>query len=156
MSCVYDDTLADDCKTPLYGSDSALADYADLGTTSGSSQTSSLLAQVQSVQSSNPVASGVGSSSGGSALSNIFSSVLNFGSTAIKSFAPTPTQSNLRLQVNPTTGLQQYYNPSTGQYVGSPINSTSSLFGGSNSFLLVIVAVIVAIFAFGGFRRKTA
>jgi hypothetical protein len=61
----------------------------------------------------------------------------------------------LQLRVNPATGQQQYFNSTTGQFVGGPISNTTPGLGGifSGSFLLVIVALVVAFFAFGGRKR---
>lgn len=109
----------------------------------------------------NPVALSTASPSGTSALSNssfftsLFNSLPALTSSIGKAVSGSSTPSGLRLQVNPATGLQQYFNPSTGQYVGSPITSTGSILGG-NSFVLVIIALIVAFFAFGGLKHREA
>lgn len=96
----------------------------------------------------NPVQAQASNPSGPS----IFGQVLNFGTNLVnKVVGPSPgTSTNLRLQVNPATGQMQYYNPATNQFVGGPVNQSSGLFGGSNSFLLILVALAVAFFAFGG------
>lgn len=107
------------------------------------------------ISGNNPVATGAATSNGPSSLNGLFTSILNFGSTIAKSVTGPSTSSGLRLQVNPATGLQQYYNPATGAYVGSPIQPSGGLLGGSNSFLLVIAALVVAFFAFSG-RKKLA
>lgn len=108
--------------------------------------------------SNSPVAVSASNPSGSTSL---FDKFLNFGTSALnltaKALGSSQTSSNLRLQVNPTTGKMQYFNPSTGQYVGGPIASNTGFLGGSsNSFLLIIVAVVVAFFAFGGRKRLTA
>lgn len=99
---------------------------------------------------SNPIAAQASSSNGGS---SIWGSVLNFGSSIatpiVKSLTQPTASSNLRLQINPTTGQQQYYNPSTGQYVGGPVTTSTSLLGG-NSWIFVVFALALAFFAFGG------
>lgn len=110
----------------------------------------------------NPVAQQVGNpaTNGGTSIGQ---SILSFftavAPSAIAAGTGTPTVSGLRLQVNPATGQQQYYNPATGQYVGSSINTSSnSLFSGvgGSSFILVIFALIVAWFAFGGGKKAFA
>src|SRR5882724_11400240 len=99
---------------------------------------------------SNPIASQAASSNGGS---SIWGSVLNFGSSIathiVKSLTQPTASSNLRLQINPSTGVQQYYNPSTGQYVGGPVTTSTSLLGG-NSWIFVVFALVLGFFAFGG------
>lgn len=107
---------------------------------------------------SNPVAASVASPSGTSILSNtsFFTSLANLGASITSAVVGKPTAtSGLILQVNPATGLQQYYNPTTGLYVGSPITASGNPLG-SSSFLLVIVALVVAFFAFGSSKRATA
>jgi hypothetical protein len=137
MTCVYDSTLQDDCVTPI-----------------GSS---TLLAQVNAAQSdSNPVSSGMASSSGGTSLSAIIGPLLNFGAVVTKAVTGPTQQSGLILQVNPATGLQQYYNPSTGQYVGAPVQTSSIFGGGSSGILLLFVALTIGFLAFGGMRRREA
>lgn len=98
---------------------------------------------------SNPVAAQAGASSG------VFQSLLNFGT----SLAPTISKaisgnnsvtSGLRLQVNPSTGQTQYFNPATGQYLAGSVNTSSSLLGGNTGFILLVVAVVVGFFAFFG------
>jgi len=96
----------------------------------------------------NPVASAVGTSNGPTGLSSTLSTVLNFGTSILKTVTTPTAPSNLRLQVNPSTGLQQYYNPTTGQYVGSPIQPTGAF--GSNGFIFIIIALVVGFLAFGG------
>jgi hypothetical protein len=104
----------------------------------------------------NPVAQAVGNpaTNGGTSLSaGILSFFTAVAPSAIAAGTGTTAVSGLRLQINPATGQQQYYNPATGQFVGSAVGtSSSSIFGsvGSSSFLLVIFALIVAWFAFGG------
>jgi hypothetical protein len=91
-----------------------------------------------------------GGTSIGAGILSFFSSV---APAAIAAGTGTQAASNLRLQINPATGQQQYYNPATGQYIGSPVGSSSnSLFGGigGSSVLLVIFALVIAWFAFGG------
>jgi hypothetical protein len=157
MACVYDDTLADDCTTPLNPSNCSSGMPYDVNGNPCPGSSSSLLAQVQAAQSASPVATAASTSNGGSAL---FGSILNFGTTVFSKVVPfsgTPT-TGLRLQVNPATGQQQYYNPATGQYVGGPVNTggVSGLLGGSSGFFLVIIALVVAFFMFGGKKRLAA
>lgn len=154
--CLDQNQNAIDCGDPncTYG------DCTDMSTSSGGS----LLAQVQAAQvgtptqSTSPVATAAGNGGG----SSIIPSLLNFTSSIAAPVinAATGTQaSGLVLKVNPATGLQQYYNPLTGQFSGAPISSTTSgltgLFSGGSSFILIIVAVVIAFFAFG-FRKRAA
>lgn len=110
------------------------------------------------ITANNPVAAMSGSSNGGgpSSLSTFLNFFQSVAPSAIAAGTGTTSPSGVRLQVNPATGLQQYYNPSTGQYVGSAITPNTSLLSGSNSFLWVIVALVVAFFAFGGRKRLAA
>lgn len=105
----------------------------------------------------NPVAGAATTTSGGTSLGT---SLLNFAAAVTPSAiaAGTGTTTGLRLQTNPATGLSQYYNPATGQYVGSPVTSSgiSTLFSGSTGFILIIVALVLAFFAFGGKKRLAA
>jgi hypothetical protein len=100
---------------------------------------------------SNPVSTMAGSSSGGSALSSILGSVLNFGSSVIRTVnSPSTSSSGLQYKLNPATGQYGYYNTATGTWSASP-NTTglSGFFGGSGSFILLILAVIIGFLAFG-------
>lgn len=105
--------------------------------------------------SSNPVAAQAASSNGGS---SIFGSILNFGSTLapsiIKAVSSPTAPSGLVLQLNPATGQMQYYNPTTGQYVGGAVSSGGIL--GGNSWIFLVFALVVAFFAFGGKKRLAA
>lgn len=94
---------------------------------------------------------------GGSALSSFFGALPGIITSVDKAVVGQGTSSGLRLQLNPATGQQQYYNPATGMYVGGPIGG-SSLFGGasSSSFFLILFALVVAFFAFGGRKRLAA
>ena len=103
----------------------------------------------------NPVASSAATSSGPSALSQFFSFLGKVTPTAIAAASGSPSSQALRLQINPSTGQQQYYNPSTGQYVGAPVSTTGFNLGGS-SLILIVFAVVIGFFAFGGARRLTA
>jgi len=167
MACVYDNTLADDCSTPLSPSDQgALSAYSDLGTyntgqpSSVPSGPTSLLSQVQAAQQGtpsgpvSPVAASAGAS--GSGGPGFFASILNFGTSVAAKFVPTSAQTGLQLRVNPATGQNQYYNPSTGMFVGGAVSSNtsglSSLFSGSN-LLLVLGAVVIVLFIFLGKKR---
>lgn len=107
--------------------------------------------------SSNPVArlSTDSQNNGGTSLaSSIFSSLPSIITSVSKVIPGQGQSSNLRLQINPATGLQQYYNPSTGQYVGGPIGASGPL--GGSSLMLVLFALVVAFFAFGGKKRLAA
>lgn len=160
MSCVYDSTLADDCTTPLAPQVPLLtSDSTQFAVVPTSDST--LLSQVQAAQAgtptgpASPVAAAVASSGGGG---SIFASILNFGASVVKTVTPTSTTTGLQLRVNPSTGQQQYFNPVTGQFVGGPISNTTSglgsIFSGSGtSLILVVVALAVAFFAFGGRKR---
>jgi hypothetical protein len=103
----------------------------------------------------NPVASQAGQAAGPGWLQTLITTSGNVVSKAISSPAPT---AGLRLQINPATGQQQYFNPTTGQYIGGAVNTSgfSGLFSGSNSFILIIVALAIAFFAFGGRKRLAA
>jgi len=104
----------------------------------------------------NPVQSMAGASSGGSALTGLFSSILNFSSTAIRTFTgPQGTSSGLQYRVNPSTGQYGYFNPATGAWSVAPSGSgLSGLFSGSSSFILVLVAIVIGFLAFGKKRRS--
>jgi hypothetical protein len=107
--------------------------------------------------SNNPIVASASSSNGPSALSGAFTSLLNFAPTAIKSFTATsPAASGLRLQVNPSTGKTQYFNPVTGQYLAGEVNTSGSLFGSTNSSFLLVLLAIVAGFFFFGRKQATA
>lgn len=103
----------------------------------------------------NPVAASAGTSNGPSALSSFLGFLGQIAPTVTNAVAGTSTAS-LRLQINPANGLQQYYNPTTGQYVGAPVSQTGfgSTLGGS-SLLLVLFAVVIGFFAFGGRKHAT-
>jgi hypothetical protein len=92
---------------------------------------------------------------GGSALSSFFGSLPGLISSTVKAVTPTSTTANLRLQLNPATGKMQYFNSQTGQYIGGPVQTSSSLFGNS-SLMLVLFALVLAFFAFGGRKRLAA
>ena len=143
IACSDPSAYSDMAGNPLSGSQ-----YIDPST--GMAETSAQLSQAN-----NPVAASAGTSSGGTAISGIFTSLLNFGSTVTSAVVAPSSTSGLKLQINPATGQQQYFNPTTGQYIGGPVGNTS-LLGGSNSFLLVIVALVVAFFAFGGKKAVAA
>lgn len=102
----------------------------------------------------NPVVASASTSNGTSALSSFFGFLGNIAPTVAGAISGNTTQS-LRLQVNPSTGQQQYYNPATGQYVGAPVQSSGFNLGGS-SLLLVVFALVVGFFAFGGRKRLAA
>jgi hypothetical protein len=105
---------------------------------------------------SNPIALSAATSNGPNP--GILGSVLNFTAAVTpfisKIVAPSPA-SGLRLQTNPATGQQQYFNPTTGQYVGGAVNTggLTGFFSGNSGFLLVVAALVVAFFAFGGRKR---
>lgn len=103
----------------------------------------------------NPVVNSASQSNGPSALSSIFSFLGSIAPTVTGAITGSSSTSSLRLQVNPSTGMQQYYNPATGQYVGAPISSTGSALGGS-SLILIIFALVIGFFAFGGRKRLSA
>lgn len=112
--------------------------------------------------STSPIAAQASASSGPSALSGVFTSLLNFGAavtpTIAKAVSGTGTTTGLRLQINPATGQQQYFNPATGQYVGGAVNTggLSGLLSGNSGFLLIIAALVAAFFFFGGRKRLAA
>jgi hypothetical protein len=102
----------------------------------------------------NPVVASSVSPSGTTVLPSWATNLINIGSGVIQRVV-SPTQSNgLQLRINPSTGQQQYYNPATNQYVGAPLggSSLSSIFSGNSGIILVVFALIVAFFAFGGKR----
>lgn len=124
-----------DCTDPnAVGSDASLYGFTDA-----------------SASTTNPVATASASPSGGTSLGSFFSNLANIGLNYAKSFT-SPSNANLRLQLNPATGKQQYYNPATGQYVGGAVGS-SSLFGNVSPILLIF-AVILGFLAFGRFKKK--
>lgn len=158
MACVYDDTLQDDCTTPI----TAFGPSPLIGPPSPNAPTPNpdynfVPISDTSDNPGNPVAALAGSSSGSSSLGQ---SVLNFFGaitpTILKATTGTGATTGLRLQVNPATGQSQYYNPATGQYVGGPVNTTGNFFSGNSGFLLIIIALVVAFFAFGGRKRLAA
>lgn len=104
----------------------------------------------------NPVAASAGTSNGPSALSQFFGFLGQITPSITKAVAGSST-SSLRLQLNPATGLQQYYNPQTGQYVGAPVSQTGigGTLGGS-SLLLIVFALVIGFFAFSGRKHATA
>jgi hypothetical protein len=160
-NCVAGDT------TDVNGNPCDDASCAPCGSTpigSTSSSTFSGLSQFNNTTSAavgtNPVAAQATSpaTNGGTSLS---SSLLGFFSSvapsAIKAATGAPS-SGIVYQLNPATGTYQYYNTATGTY--SPTNPTattgiSGIFSGSSSWILVVVALVVAFFAFGG-RKKIA
>lgn len=175
-TCVYDDTLQDDCATPIFGAGaytvvgvpfspttpSTLTSNSDPFSLPGqggfapSSDASSFLSSLNTLPSgaANPVSAMASSSNGNTALST---SILNFFTAvtpaAIKAASGSTTPTGLVLQTNPTTGQMQYYNPATGQYTGGAVNTggLSGFFSGSG--LYIILALVVAFFAFGGMKR---
>lgn len=154
-TCLDQDQNMIDCADP----NCTFGDCTDQSTSSGGS----LLAAVQAAQVGTPTgpASPVASSAGGGGGTSILQSFLNFTSSVAAPVigAATGSQaSGLVLKTNPATGLNQYYNPTTGQFIGSPVSSTTSgltsLFSGGGSLILVVVALVVAFFAFG-FRKRS-
>jgi hypothetical protein len=99
---------------------------------------------------SQPTVAGITDShnNGGSALSTFFGQIPALITSVGGAIRGTSTSSNLRLQLNPTTGKMQYFNPATGTYVGAPVNQNPSIFTGS-SMLLLAFAALVAFLAFG-------
>lgn len=104
----------------------------------------------------NPVANSVSSPSGPSALSSFFSFLGNVAPTITKAVTGTGTSTGLVLRVNPATGMQQYYNTATGQYVGGPVSTGIGGSLGGSSMILVVFAIIIGFLAFGGGRRHAA
>lgn len=174
-TCVYDSSLLADCTTPVSSS------YSDASSQQVSTQVvgtgcpspsgydiygnvcPTQVAQVAATEnastiSANPVAGSVASSNGGTALST---SLLNFASAiapaAIKAATGTSTTTGLILQTNPATGTLQYYNPATGLYVAGAVNTNglAGLFTGTTGIILLIVALVIGFFAFGGKRRSS-
>lgn len=86
----------------------------------------------------------------GTSLLNFFG---NVAPSIIKATTGPSPSTGLQSKLNPATGTYQLFNPATGTFL--PSTSTtglSSLFSG-NGLLLVVVALVVAFFAFGGRKR---
>lgn len=160
MPCLDQNQNSIDCGDPncTYGdctdqtASGALSGYADLGTLPGS--TSSATGTPTGTVSPVAVAS-AGSGSGGA---GFLSSFLNFGSSVVSKVLPSSTSTaGLQLKVNPATGISQYYNPQTGQWVGGPVSNTTSglsgLFSGSSSIILLVIGLAIAAFFLVGRRR---
>lgn len=177
-TCVYDSSLLADCTTPVSSSYSSAASqqvstqvvgtgcpspsgydiYGNFCPGVSFDQYGYPVGTQTGTVAANPVAGSVASSNGGTALST---SLLNFASaiapTAIKAATGTSTTTGLILQTNPATGTAQYYNPATGLYVAGPVNTSglAGLFTGTTGIILLIVALVIGFFAFGGKRRSS-